>query len=81
LRKKCPHCGKQSKLNKSQSWKLWTIRFADQVACGVPFGLVVFLFFGPVFGVAAVLLGGLIAGIPIDRYIDEKFRQLEPLED
>jgi hypothetical protein len=51
------------------------------VACGAPFGLVVFFFFGPVFGLAAFVLGGLVAGIPLDRHVDEKYRRLEPLDE
>ena len=68
-------------MNKTRSAKLWAIRVVSQVLCGTPLGIAGFFFFGPACGLAAFVLGALIGGIPIDRYMDERYRQLEPLDD
>jgi len=79
--KKCLHCGKQSRMNKTRSRKLWAIRAVSQVVCGAPFAIVGLVLFGPAWGLGAFVLGGLIGGVPIDRYMDERYRQLLPLDD
>jgi hypothetical protein len=81
VRKTCPHCGKQSTMDKTRSGKLWTIRAVSQIACGLPLGIVGLLFLGPAWGLGAFVIGGLIGGVPIDRYMDERYRQLLPLDD
>jgi hypothetical protein len=68
-------------MNKRQSPKLFAIRAISQILCGAPVGVFVGLFFGAAWGLGAFVLAGLIASTPIDRYLDERYRQLEPLDD
>jgi hypothetical protein len=68
-------------MNKTRSWKLWTIRGVSQLICGIPLAIVVFYFFGLFWGLGAYILGALVGSMPIDRFMDERYRQLEPLDD
>ncbi|HUK83822.1 MAG TPA: hypothetical protein VLZ12_14460 [Verrucomicrobiae bacterium] len=75
LKHKCPHCWKVSKLSGSVSPRLWAARTGAVLLGGVPLGIIGHQF-GFLRGLICFVVGGLLTGLPVDKYFDERFRQL-----
>jgi hypothetical protein len=80
LKHSCPHCGRISRLDGATSPKLWACRACGELLGGVPLAIIG-LQFAPLFGLLGLVIGGLVTGLPIDKYLDGKFRQLIAITD
>jgi hypothetical protein len=80
LKHKCPHCKRISRVDGTASFKLWTIRFCGVLLGAIPLAIIGFQF-GELANVIGFVIGGLATGLPIDKYCDEKYRQLLQISD
>ena len=78
LKHTCPHCGKISRVDGETSLKLWTARSCGVLLGSIPVAIVGFQY-GLVPGIVGVAVGGAITGLPIDKYLDGKYRRLIPI--
>jgi hypothetical protein len=80
LRHQCTYCGKVSRVDGALSPKLWALRSFGTLVGGLPVAII-----GSQFGrlpcLVGFILGSLATGIPIDKYLDERHRQLTGIED
>jgi hypothetical protein len=79
LKHTCPHCWKVSQLSGAASLRLWAARTGAVLLGGVPLGIIGFQF-GFLRGLICFVVGGLLTGLPVDKYIDERFRQLSEIK-
>lgn len=77
-RHRCPECRVVSKLNSGPYW-IWLARTGGILLGGVPLGIVASPGgFGA--GLGGFVVGALLIGIPIDKYLDARYRNLVPLQ-
>jgi len=75
LKHRCPHCGKISRVNGETSLKLWTARTCGVLLGAVPLGIIGFQH-GEWVGILGGAIGGAVTGLPVDKHLDGKYRQL-----
>ena len=71
----CPSCQQRSLFRWTAA--SWARQFAMVGVGAIPVGLLFHLCFGGGWWIVGVALGGLIVGIPLDKFYDGKRRKLE----
>jgi len=74
----CPSCGEPSRLRR-RIWYLVRIFLAECLGA-IPFGFIFHWWLGGPWFILGLVFGGLLVGIPIDRFLDDKHRPLEKIE-
>jgi hypothetical protein len=75
----CPSCGKESKLGKSKKYRL-VVHLPLGIVCAIVTVVLWLSTSGSWVTVPVAICVCLAIGIPVDRYVEEKLRQLQPLE-
>jgi hypothetical protein len=75
----CPACQRKSRFTVTIASMLRT--FAMVCIGAIPFGLIFWFFVSHQAAVAGGTLGGLLTGIPLDKFYEGHFRKLEKCED
>lgn len=74
----CPGCHQKSQLPRTVSYYLWVL-FGVCVS-GAPVAWFFYKWRGSHWWIAGWLLGGLLVGIPFDKFLDAKLRPLEKIK-
>lgn len=87
-KRRCDHCGRISRLNGTLSPRIWTLRILGILAGGIPvciLGCRIGFLAGPagfvLAGQVGFVLGALATGLPFDKYLDERYRQLTEIRE
>lgn len=75
LNHRCDHCSKVSRVDGALSPKIWMLRTLGTLVGGVPVGILGYQY-GSSLGLVGFVVGALATGLPIDKYIDGRYRQL-----
>lgn len=70
----CPGC--QRPLVGRHRWWYWPLLVLGCCACGVPCAILVGIHFGRAAALGAWIVGGLISGMPFDKYLENRFTAL-----